>query len=317
MSALLEPVLITSRSFGSGSADPALALRVAGLELVRGDPRHDTEALRESLSHAVGWIAGVAPIRAEHMDLAPRLRVIARYGIGTDAVDLAAAAKRGIVVTNTPGCNAEAVADHSLALLLAAVRHIVAGDRAARSGDWSPRRGRELASLTIGLVGFGRVGRAFARRLVRGFGSHVLAHDPFVDAAIFREEGCQPASLEQIAERADVISLHLGGGQGAIVDAALLARMRSGTVLVNTARGNLIDEAAVAEALCGGILAAIAVDVLAVEQSMSSPLLKAPNVIVTPHMAAQTSEAIDRMGAMAADEVLRVLGGQAPLHPVS
>ena len=310
-------ILVTSRSFGSGLADPRALLRDAGLALVSADPGHDVEALRGPLEQAVGWIAGVGPIHREHLDLASALRVIARYGIGTDAVDLTAAAERGVVVTNTPGCNAESVADHALALLLAALRHVVAGNLAARSGDWSPRRGRELSAVTVGLIGFGYVGRAFARRLLDGFGSRVLVHDPFVEGRVIRDTGCEPATLREIADRCDILSLHLGGGQGPIVDAELIGRMRPGAVLVNTARGDLLDEAAVADALSAGTLGAAAVDVLAGEPPSHSPLLGAPNLILTPHIAAQTTEAIDRMGMMAAQEIIRVLSGQRPLHPVT
>jgi D-3-phosphoglycerate dehydrogenase / 2-oxoglutarate reductase len=312
-----DAVLVTSRSFGSGSIDAAGTLREAGLQVVRGDPGHGTAALSEPLATAVGWIAGVGPIGSEHLDMAPRLRVIARYGVGTDSVDLEAAAARDVVVANTPGSNSDAVADHALALLLAAVRHVVAGDRAARAGDWSPRPGRELSALTVGLVGFGRVGRAFAKRLVGGFGSRVLVHDPFVDADTVMGAGCEPAALDELAEQADALSLHLGGGRDVVVDAALLTRMPRHAVLVNTARGDLVDEAALASALSSGALAAAAVDVLAAEPAATSPLFGAPNVIVTPHVAAQTREAVDRMGSMAVEAVLNVLAGKPPASRVA
>src|ERR1700749_2849398 len=164
-------VLVTSRSFSTGTQDLVERLRAAG---------HDLAALDEPLGRAVGWIAGTGPVTAEHLRRAPQLRVVARYGVGVDAVDLVAAAARGVVVTNTPGANSDAVADHALALLLARLRDVPCGDRRVRRGDWSARRGRELGSLTVGVLGFGRIGRGVARRLA-GFGATVLAHDPFLD----------------------------------------------------------------------------------------------------------------------------------------
>jgi D-3-phosphoglycerate dehydrogenase / 2-oxoglutarate reductase len=309
-------VLVTSRSFGSGHQDTAEPLVRRGLRVVRASPKHGLDDLRPELERAVGWIAGTGPITADHLDAAPRLRAIARYGVGVDAVDVDAAAAHGVVVTNTPGANAQSVADHAVALMLAALRHVVAGDGAARAGDWSARPGRELGALTVGLVGFGRIGRAVARRLTGGFGSRVLVHDPFVADEAIQAEGCTSAAREDLAA-ADVLSLHAPGGDEPIVGPALLARLQPHAIVVNTARGDLLDEAAVAAALQEGRLGAAALDVLAAEPAADSPLLRAPNVIVTPHVAAQTAEAIDRMGAMAVEDLLRVLDGLAPAHPVT
>jgi D-3-phosphoglycerate dehydrogenase len=317
LAALTGTVLVTSRSFGSGHADPAAALAARGLEIRRGDHGHDVEALAAELATAVGWIAGTGPIDARHLDLAPNLRVIARYGVGVEAVDLAAAAAHSVTVTNTPGANAESVADHALALMLAAARHLVTGDRSARAGDWSARPGRELSALTIGIVGFGRIGQALAHRLVHGFGARVLVHDPYIKPEAVHAAGAKPCGLAALAQQADVLSLHVPGGGQPLIDAELLATMRPGAILVNTARGDLLDEAAVAAALTEGRLGALAVDVLGTEPAADSPVLDAPNVIVTPHLAAQTAEAVDRMGTMAADEVLRILSGDPPLNPVT
>jgi D-3-phosphoglycerate dehydrogenase len=312
----MHTVLVTSRSFGSGQSDPALLLREGGLDVVRGDPAHDPRTLAPVLGGAVAWIAGVGPIGQEHLNLAPGLRVIARYGVGVDAVDLEAAAARGVVVTNTPGANSESVADHAIALLLAALRGIVAGDRGARAGTWSGSRAREVSALTVGIVGFGRVGRALAHRLVAGFGARVLVHDPFVDPAEVRAAGCEPAGLHELAAAADALSLHVPGGDRPLVDTAFLDALRPGAIIVNTARGDLLDETAVAQALADGSVGALATDVLGAEADHASPLLQAPNVTITPHVAAQTAEAIDRMGTMAAEEVLRVLDGRPPRHQV-
>jgi D-3-phosphoglycerate dehydrogenase / 2-oxoglutarate reductase len=311
-------VLVTSRSFGSGHLRVEERLSSAGLRVVRGSTRHDLAELRAELAEAVGWIAGTAPVTPDHLEAAPRLRVLARYGVGVDNVDLAAAAARGVVVTNTPAANSDAVADLAVALLLAALRGLPAGDRAVRSGSWRVWRGRELGGLTLGVVGLGRIGQGVARR-VRGFGTTVLGHDPFLDPARFTEFGVRSVPLGELAEESDAVSLHAPGGH-LIVDATWLARARPGLLLVNTARADLIDERAVAEALREGVLGAYAADTLATESSGDESPLLAPDladrVVLTPHLGAQTVEAVDRMGATAAGCVLDVLAGRAPRHPV-
>ena len=307
-------VLVTSRSFSSGVQDLVGELAAAGLDVVRGPATHDLNALREPLSQAVGWIAGTGPITAEHLAQAPQLRVLARYGVGVDAVDLTAAAERGVVVTNTPGANSNAVADHALARL----RDVAGGDRRVRSGDWTVRRSRELGSLTVGLLGFGRIGQGVARRLA-GFGATVLAHDPFLDAEAIRAAGAEPVTADELPARCDAVSLHAPGGR-CVVDADWLDRARDGLILVNTARADLVDEAAVAAALRAGRLGGYAADTLAGESSgTAGPLLAddlAELVLITPHTGAQTVEAVDRMGASATADLLAVLSGADPTHPV-
>ena len=312
-------VVVTSRSFGSGGVDPTELLENAGLEVLRADPDHDLDALADILSGAVAWIAGASPIGEAHLEAAPGLRVVARYGTGYDSVDLGAAARRGVIVTNTPGANVESVADHAVALMLAALRHLVAADRAARDRGHPSLRGHELGALTVGIVGFGNIGRAVARRLTGGFGSRVVAYDPYVPADIIEETpGVEAAAnLSELAALADVLSLHMPGRGRPLVDASFIRGMKPGAVLVNTARGKLLDEEAVATALQDGRLGGVAVDVLASEPAFAGPLLRTPNTIVTPHLAAQTVEAIDRMGLWAAEEVVRVLAGREPLYPVT
>ena len=309
-------VVVTSRVFGSGYADPARLLCDHGLIVQRADPTHRPTELCIALADAVAWIAGTASVGRAHLAAAPHLRVIARVGVGTDAVDLDAANERGVIVTNTPGANVEAVADHALGLMLVSLRGIVASDRAVRHGEWPNPVGRELAALTVGIVGFGQVGRAVARRVRNGFGARVLACDPAVAPQVFRECGVEPASMLRVARESDVISLHLPGGGMPCVDLALISQMRRNPVLVNTARGDLVDEDAVSGALHDGRLGAYAADVFRQEPLPPGPLLNAPNVTLTPHSAAFTVESIDRMGVAAAEDVLRVLKGLPPLHRV-
>lgn len=307
-----DTVVVTSRSFGAGRSDPAAALAAHGLAVVRADVDHDLDALAEPLSGAVAWIAGAAPVTAAHLERAPALRLLARYGTGVDAVDLDAARHRGVMVTNTPGANAAAVAEHTVALMLACLRHVVAADRRVRAGQWPAMRGRELGAATVGIIGLGEVGRRVAD-LVGSFGATVVVHDPFVDV---RKATSLP--LEALLARADVVTLHRPPGDAPVIDAAACARMRDDAVLINTARPGLVDEAAVAAALHAGELGAVGTDVVEGAVGAPSVLLSAPRTVVTPHCAAQTIEAVDRMGGSAVDEVVRVIvDGAAPAHRVA
>lgn len=312
-------ILVTSRSFGDGDLDVHARAAEAGHTIVRGPAHHPLDDLAGVLPTVDAWIAGTGPVTTEHLDLAPRLVVIARYGVGVEAVDVAAATERGIVVSNTPGANAEAVADHTVGLALAALRSTVDGDRRVRSGDWTVRRGRELGASTVGIVGFGRIGRGVARRL-QGFGSDVLATDPFVPAEDVRRAGAEPATLDEIFAKADVITLHAPGGQ-VIVDEERIARLRRGAVIVNCARPDLVDEPALAAALADGRVGAYAADVLTGDTAgHDSPLLDAAladRVVITPHLAAQTTQAVDNMGAMALESALAVLAGEPAPYAVT
>lgn len=307
-------VLATSRSFGEGDRDLVAELAAAGHEVVRGPSDHDPDALAPLLTRADAWIAGTGPVTATHLDAAPRLRIVARYGVGVEAVDRAAAAARGIAVTNTPGANSEAVADHAIGLMLAALRATAEGDRRVRAGDWRVVRGRELGRLTVGIVGFGRIGRGVARRL-SGFGCRVLVTDPHLDAAAAAAAGATPVDPARLVADSDLVTLHAPGGEP-LVTAEWLASARPGLTLVNTARADLVDEDALAAALRAGRVAAFAADTLAGDtRGDRSPLLAddlAARVTVTPHFGAQTVEAVDNMGAGAVANVLAVLEGRVP-----
>lgn len=306
-------VLVTSRSFSSGDLDLAAELTEAGCRTVTGPADHDLEALRPLLSGARAWIAGAGPVTPAHLDAAPHLELVARYGVGVNAVDLTAAAARGVLVTNTPGANAGAVADHTVALILAALRDVVPGDRGVREGRWGVHRARELGGLTVGVVGLGRIGRAVASRLT-GFGSTLLGHDPWVAGKEVTAAGLRPVTLDDLVRQSDVVTLH-APGEDVLVDARLLGLARPGAILVNSARATLVDEAAVADALRTGGLGVYASDVLATETGSDSPLLAEDlrdRTLFTPHSAAQTVEAVDSMGRGAVDAVLAHLRGERP-----
>lgn len=311
-------VVVTSRSFSSGRRDLVAELADAGLTVVRAGADHDLNQLGTVLPDAVAWIAGTGPVTSAHLDLAPGLKIVARYGVGYDAVDLAAADERGVLVTNTPGANSEAVAEHTIALLFAALRGIAAGDARVRGGDWSVSRGRQLSGSRVGVVGFGRIGRGTAAKL-SALGCTVAAHDPYVDDDAMAAIGAESVALEGIADQ-DIVVLHAPGGRR-LIDADYLQRCAPGQVIVNTARADLIDEAAVAAALTDGRLAGYAADTLQAEagHGADSPLLDpalAAQVTITPHLGAQTTEAVDLMGSMATDDVIAVVAGRPPRHPV-
>lgn len=313
-------VLVTSRSFGSGGLDLERRISDAGYRVVRAGAAHDLDEVGPLLGDAVGWIAGTGPVSERHLSLAPHLQVVARYGVGYDKVDVGAAARRGIVVTNTPGANTSAVAEHTMALVLAALRGIPAADRRVRRGDWSGWYTREISALTVGVVGLGRIGRSVIDRLV-GFGPRVLGADPWAtdDDPLFTH--IERAEIETLATECDVVSLHAPGGQ-TVVDEAWLAASDRPVIVVNTARADLVDEVALGAALRSGRVLAYAADTLATENhgKGASPLLAddlADRVIITPHLAAQTREGIDGMGGMATENLLAVLSGEPPANPVA
>jgi D-3-phosphoglycerate dehydrogenase len=242
-----------------------------------------------------------------------KLRVVTRAGVGTDNIDVPAATERGIVVLNTPGANTIAAAEHTLAVTLALLRQVPRAEASLRAGKWERRQfvGSELYRKTLGLLGFGRIGREVASR-AQAFGMEVLVYDPFVSHAAAEAAGATALPLEAVIERADILSLHLplSAETTGIVGARELARMKRGAVLVNCARGGLVDEAALAESLASGHLGGAALDVFAQEPPIGSPLLALPNVVVTPHLAASTDEAQEGVAIQAAETTLAVLRGE-------
>jgi D-3-phosphoglycerate dehydrogenase len=260
------------------------------------------------------------PITAAVLDALPRCRLVVRYGVGVDNVDLQAATERGVWVANVPDYGRDEVADHTLALALALLRGVVALDRSVRDGTWDldPARPlRRLATLTWGVVGCGAIGTAVARRAA-GLGMRVLGYDlPTVRS----QAPIERVPLEELLEEADLVSLHaaLTPDTHHLVGAAALARMRPTAHLVNTARGGLVEEAALLAALDAGALAGAALDVLEHEppDELGWKLARHPRVVATPHAAWYSEEAFHTLKSEVAREALRVLGGGAPRSPVN
>jgi D-3-phosphoglycerate dehydrogenase len=313
-------VLVTARSFGRSRPELREELEGAVHEVRWNDLGRPLTAdeLREAITGVDGVIAGVDRFDAEVIAAAPRLRVIARHGTGTDGVDLDAARRAGVVVTNTPGANAAAVAELAIGLMFALARRIPEGDRRVRSGEYGALPGIQLGGRTVGLIGLGRAGSEVARRAA-ALGCTVLAYDPAVSAEQARAVGARLLEQEQVVADADFLSLHVPVTDATrdLVDAGFLSRMKRGAFLVNTARGELVVEEDLAEALDTGRLAGAALDTTRAEPPRpDNPLLQRDDVILTPHTGADTDEARAAMGRAALDDLLAVLDGRAPLHPV-
>ena len=275
--------------------------------------------VRDLLPGVDGFIAGLDVIDRAALQSADQLKVIARYGVGVEKVDLAAAREKGIVVTNTPGANSASVAELALGLILALARQIPAAAQATREGGWPRLSGLSLEGKTAGLLGFGSIGREVAKRL-QGWGCRLIAYDPVADAAAAEALGVQLTSREAVVREADILSLHLPVTEATrgMVNAAFIGQMKRGSLLINTARGELIDEAALCDALQSGQLAGAALDCFSVEPpGAEHPLLRIPTVIATPHAGAHTDGAINAMGRGALENCLAVLRGETPPNPVT
>lgn len=311
---------VTPATFGKNDPRLRTALETAVGEVVyngSGKPL-SSEEVRRLLPGIDGYIAGLDAIDAEALAAADRLRVIARYGVGIDKVDLEAAARKSIVVANTPQANSVSVAELAIGLMVSLARSIPQNLAEVRSGAWPRTRGQTLQGKIVGLLGFGSIGQEVARKL-RGWDCRVLVYDPVADATVAKELGVEPTGFDNVVANADFLSLHvpvLPSTRG-MVDAEFLARMRSGAFLINTARGELVDEAALAAALESGHLRGAALDALAQEPpSPDNPLRRLPQAIITPHCGAHTDGAMDAMGWGALQDCLSVLRGEDPEHPV-
>ncbi len=298
------------------------ALRAqAGIEVVDWE----NPSVRD-LSLADGIIVRAAKVDRRAMESAPRLRVIGKHGVGVDAIDLAAARELGKIVTFTPQANMEGVAELAVAFLLTMARNIVWGNMQLRAGNIASIAPKELTGLelkekTLGLVGLGRIGRRVGEILQKGFSMRVIGFDPFLPEEKFAALGMErAATIEELLPRADCISISvpLTPETTNLLDAGRLALCKPEAILVNTARGGIVDEAALYEALRSGSLRAAASDVFVEEPvSKDHPLLSLRNFAAMPHIGATTEESLIRMGETVVADVARVLRGEEPLYPVA
>lgn len=314
-------VLVTPTSLCRDREAPHLdSLRAAGCELLFNDTgRPLTE--RELIAVLPGVdavVAGLDEYTAAALRAADRLRVVARYGAGVDNVDLAAARAAGIVVTRAPGANALAVAELAIGLAFAVARGIPRLDAGVRAGEWPRGDGIELTGRTFGVIGFGAIGRLVAER-ARGIGMRVLAYDPMLPNDAFAATGVERAGIDELCRASDVVSAHvpLVPETRHLLDARRLALLPRDAIVINTARGGLLDEPAALAALDAGRLHGVAIDVYEAEPPRESVLVGHPRVVSTPHSGAHTREAVARTAARAAADVLDVLRGVIPATAVT
>lgn len=309
-------VLVTARMFGRITDAAGRRLEAAGYRLRfpadRNRPARPDE-VRPLLSDVEAVIAGVEPWTDDLMAAAPRLRLICRFGVGFDSVDVDAASRRGILVATTPAANHTAVAEHTMALMLAVTRRVARQDAGVKRGEWVPEPGPELRGRTLGIVGLGRIGREVAD-LARAFGMRVLACETAPDRTFVASRAIPLVDLETLLAQSDVVTLHvpLTPQTQRIIDAAALAKMRPGAYLVNTGRGGLVDEAALYDALVSGRLAGAGLDVADPEPPENWRLAQLPQVVMTPHVAGLSTDAIARMETLAVETTLAVLRGECP-----
>ncbi|MFG2074536.1 C-terminal binding protein [Nonomuraea maritima] len=319
-------IMIADFDFGDVDIERAI-VEGAGFELLAAQCKSEDEVIEKGRD-VDGLLTQYARVGARAIDAFTRCRVIARYGTGVDTVDVDAATRRGIQVTNAPNewC-AEEVADHAVALWLAAARKICAYDRATRQGVWQWQSGRPIRRLrgqVFGLLSFGAIAQLVAERAA-AFGVEVWAHDPFVDESEMRSRQVRPVSFDELVEGADylVIQAPLTPETHHAFDRATLHRMKPDAILINTARGPIVEDGALYEALAEGWIAGAALDDLEEEPAKQrdwrplNPLFGRPDVIVTPHAAYYSEEAVTMVRRIAAEEAVRVLTGQGARSPVN
>ena len=300
----------------------------AGLDLLRerfevdlGTDWSDGELPERIADYDALIVRSATQVTADLIERGERLKVIGRAGIGVDNIDVAAATKRGVIVANAPESNAIAAAEHTIALMLALCRNVPQAHASLTGGRWDRKRfgGVEVYRKTLGILGFGRIGQLVAER-AKGFGMSVLAFDPFVGAERYRELGVERAeSSADVYARADVVTLHLPRTPETDnwLDAEAFAQMKDGVRIVNCARGELVDHAALEDALRSGKVAGAALDVFREEPITDHPLFGMPGVVVTPHLGASTAEAQDRAGAITAEQVAAALLGEPVTNAVN
>jgi D-3-phosphoglycerate dehydrogenase / 2-oxoglutarate reductase len=312
-------VVITDHTWPTTDIERAVLGRVGAS--VREPRSNDEFELIELARDAEAILTCFSPVSARVIESAPRLRVVGRFGIGVDNIDVAAATRRGIPVTNVPVYCLDEVAEHVIALTLSLRRRTLAFDRAVREGNWSLHTGmpmHRLSGQTLGILGYGRIGAAVAAR-AQALGMRVIAHDPTMAAGDL-VNGVEAVDLAALATRSDVLTLHapLVAATRSIIDAAFLAQMKPSAVLVNAARGPLVDQDALAAALHAGAIAGAGLDVFDPERlPPDHPLLSAPNLVLTPHVAFYSEESVDELRHQAAGAVAAILDRRTPASVVN
>ena len=293
-------------------------LKEAGFEIVSNDTgrilsREEQKAL---IQDAYAIIAGTEKYDREMLEGCENLKVVTRFGVGTDNFDLQAMREMGLQVGVIANYNA--VAEFALTLILSVMKNLPRYDAAVREGKWSRFSMRELTGKTVGLVGFGRIGRRLAE-LLSGFGVTILAYDPFINEDAAKERNVQVSGLEELLEKSDIVSLHLPSTKEThhLINAETIKKMKDGAYLINTARGSLVDEQALYEALAGGKLSGASLDVFEKEPvTEGNPLFSLENTVLAPHVSALTYETNYNGGLICAESIIRVTNGEKPVYPL-
>lgn len=294
-------------------------LEAAGFTVRYPEPSGDQmteEQLLANLDGVDAALAGAEPYTRKVLESFPQLRVISRTGVGYDAVDLAAAAERKIPVCVTPGTNHDAVAEQAWALYLALAKEVVRFHGMVAKGEFARGITRPIWGQTLGIVGLGRIGKAMAVR-ARAFGMRVIAYDPYATAEM-ASDGTELVTLDELLAKSDVISLHapMCPETDCIVRAETIAKMKDGVYIINTARGGLVEESALAAALASGKVGGAGLDVFANEPPVGSPLLTAPNVVFSPHVAGISQDSLRRMAVMGAQTIVDLFEGRWPAERI-
>lgn len=311
-------VLVTATNYSKYCQAGKKLLEDAGCEIIEnphGRP-YTFEELREIVSDIDGVVAGVDTWNEDVFQLAHELKVIARFGVGVDNIDLNAAKGHGIIVCNSPGINSSAVAEQAVALLLSLIRKVPQMNCAVRNGEWPRPMFHELKSRTIGFLGFGAIARNAAQRL-RGFGAQMIAYDKFPDQNAADSLGVRLVSQDEVLESADIISIHLPATDETkhLISKETIRMMKDGVYIINTARGSIVKETDMAEALESGKVAGFGTDVFEHEPiDLSGPLFRFENYIATPHVSAETYENCETTSVVTAKAILSVFNGEEPYN---
>ena len=305
-------ILVTPRSFGKTDPEAFAILAEAGLEVSVNDSGGILHAdqMKERLADCDGVVLGVDPLNADVLAGAPKLKAVAKYGVGVDNIDLAECERRGIKVSRTVGANSDAVADYAFAMMMAIARRVVFIDKQCRARDWSKVTSLDMSGKTLGLLGTGAIGKGVAAR-AKGFSMRVLAHDVFWDGKWADAHGVEQAAPETIYREADFISLHLPltDETRGMIGANELAEMKKTTVLVNTARGGIVDEDALLDALKNKRIYGAGVDAFMEEPPANPDWYGLDNLVMGSHAGASTVGAVENMGRMAARNIVKDLLG--------
>lgn len=315
-------IIVLSGSFGIYAPEAIETLNRIGevKRLTFSRPPGDFEVAEAIRGYNAVILGAVGRISAETLRNVENLKVIARHGVGYDNVDVNEATRRGIAVTYTPHANAESVAEHTFALILALMRRICEAYNTVKSGGWSERSrliGFEIYGKTMGIIGFGAIGRRVAEIAAKGFNMRILAYDPYVNREEMLKLNVKPADLKELIKESDIVSIHavLTSETYHLIGEEELKQMKPKALIVNTARGPIIDEKALIKALREKWIAGAALDVLEAEPPEGeNPLLSMSNVLVTPHIAAFTVEALKRMDLMVVEDIVRIYNGLKPIR---